>query len=1328
VPKQLAEWAPWVLAGDEARSCPVRDGHALCFWPSALLLELNASGGRFTLDATLDKRMSVGLPGARGSWPTVLRVDGATAVVGARDDLPVIELAPGRHRIEGQFRWPRLPQHLALPAQYGLIDLRVNGARVLRPKRDDNGSLWLQREAETEQAAQLDLTVQRKWIDGVPLQVDTRIRVRAAGEPREVDLGSVLPSGAVPMTLDAELPARIDARGRLQVQVRAGSWELRIMARVAGAPQRLENPARPEPWPKEEAWAFQADEALRQVELSGARAVDPARLELPEDWRRLPAFTVAQREALQLKTLRRGDPDPLPDQLDLQRTLWLDQDGHGYSVRDHITGELHGALRLELRGHTLGRAVVHGRDQLVTQLTAAGASGVELRDRNLDLQADWRADELGSRLPAVAWSHDVQSLALNLRLPPGYSLFAASGVDHVDRSWVTDWDLLGFFFVLLLALGTGRIAGVGYGLVAFAALGLAYQEPDAPRGVWIALLVLVALLRMVPPGRLQMLLRIGLGVTLLVFLSQALPFAARSLREAIYPQLGVRTDYESPHAAPGATGASPEAVEREALKDERSQTGAQGAGLAAESLAKLSRAAGYAPPLPPPRAAAAPAEDPDAVVQTGPGLPDWHWQRWQLSWSGPVQRDHVFELWILPPLINRILAVLRVVLAALLAYGLWRGLASRLPRRTGVASALLLMVAGASAPVRADFPDPSLLNELHARLTKPAECQPQCVNVSELRVNAGADGLELDAEVHAQAASSVRIAGPVAVWAPDGVSIDNAPAALVLGDDGFLHARLLPGVHRVRAVGLLPAQDVLTLRLGDRPAQVTVQAQGYDVNGVREDGTVDDALELKRRLPRESDEGLEHGSELPPWLSVTRELDLGFVFRVHTTVRRETPLGTAVSVHVPLLQGEAVNDARVQVQGRDASLTLGPDDAAVSFDSSLTQREQIAWVAGPGDRYSEIWRVRCGSSWHCRSAELTPISRVEGDTMVELFRPWPGDKLSLTLRKPAPSAGQSTTVDAARLAVTPGLRQSDLTLTVAVRTSRGGTHDLRLPPGARVRSLSIDGAPRPVHVSDGVLSFGLQPGAANLQLELEWPQGKSHVFDTPALKLDVPIANARLAVSEQPDSWLLWVRGPEWGPAILFWGYLAFALLAAAIVARIGRTPLAPYEWLLLAIGLTQIEPAEGLCVVAFFFAFAWRARTLELPPLRHDLLQLVLIGLTFAAAGALFDAVEHGLLMRPDMQIAGAASGGSALEWYVDRTSGEMPRATIISAPLWAYRALMLVWALWLASALLRWVPWSFRAFVAGGAWKRRRKAVRPQPSAAGPAAGGPAASAPQP
>jgi hypothetical protein len=36
------------------------------------------------------------------------------------------------------------------------------------------------------------------------------------------------------------------------------------------------------------------------------------------------------------------------------------------------------------------------------------------------------------------------------------------------------------------------------------------------------------------------------------------------------------------------------------------------------------------------------------------------------------------------------------------------------------------------------------------------------------------------------------------------------------------------------------------------------------------------------------------------------------------------------------------------------------------------------------------------------------------------------------------------------------------------------------------------------------------------------------------------------------------------------------------------------------------------------------------------------------------------------------------------------------------AYRLLMLGWALWLAASIMRWVPWAWTAFSAGGCWRR--------------------------
>jgi hypothetical protein len=42
-----------------------------------------------------------------------------------------------------------------------------------------------------------------------------------------------------------------------------------------------------------------------------------------------------------------------------------------------------------------------------------------------------------------------------------------------------------------------------------------------------------------------------------------------------------------------------------------------------------------------------------------------------------------------------------------------------------------------------------------------------------------------------------------------------------------------------------------------------------------------------------------------------------------------------------------------------------------------------------------------------------------------------------------------------------------------------------------------------------------------------------------------------------------------------------------------------------------------------------------------------------------------------------------------------------VLSVPIGVYRFLMLAWALWLAIALLKWLPWGWECFSSGGIWK---------------------------
>jgi hypothetical protein len=49
------------------------------------------------------------------------------------------------------------------------------------------------------------------------------------------------------------------------------------------------------------------------------------------------------------------------------------------------------------------------------------------------------------------------------------------------------------------------------------------------------------------------------------------------------------------------------------------------------------------------------------------------------------------------------------------------------------------------------------------------------------------------------------------------------------------------------------------------------------------------------------------------------------------------------------------------------------------------------------------------------------------------------------------------------------------------------------------------------------------------------------------------------------------------------------------------------------------------------------------------------------------------------------------------------------LSISVWFYRLLMLFWALWLATALLRWLQNGWTAFSHGGCWKRPTAADNP-------------------
>ena len=216
-------------------------------------------------------------------------------------------------------------------------------------------------------------------------------------------------------------------------------------------------------------------------------------------------------------------------------------------------------------------------------------------------------------------------------------------------------------------------------------------------------------------------------------------------------------------------------------------------------------------------------------------------------------------------------------------------------------------------------------------------------------------------------------------------------------------------------------------------------------------------------------------------------------------------------------------------------------------------------------------------------------------------------------------------------------------------------------------------------------------------------------YATPTVDLGSPSVNSTLSLQLPRDRWLLWAEGPVLGPAVLFWAVLLVILIGAMALARWGGTPLRTHQWFLLGVGLSQSHAVAILLVTGWLLLLGRRKALAEqeIGAVKFDLGQISLALLTLVALATLLFAVEQGLLGSPDMQVAGHHSTAWRLSWYQDRIAGPMPIAEVITAPLLVYRGLMLVWALWLALALLKWLNWGWSCFSAGGSWRSlRRKA----------------------
>lgn len=1341
LPLALRDWRAWVLHGEKQAGCPFLHGSdaRVCAWPGTLALKLDERGGTFSQRFRIYREAFLTLPGDGRRWPQGVKVDGKAAVVVPNaEGLPTVKLDAGERTVTGDFAWDTLPEALLVPPATGLVSLALGGVEVLLPNRDADGRVFLQKDELAKEAEDLELTVHRLVIDEIPARLVTRLSLQVSGKSREVLLGRALPEGFSPMSLSSALPVRLEPDGKLRLQVRPGAFVVELVARSLAPVATVQRPAPQGKWMEgDEVWTFDARPSLRQVLVENVKQVDPQQTTLPPAWKRYPAYAMALDDVMQLTERRRGDADPAPDALTLTRTLWLDFDGQGLTANDRIRGPLHRSWRLDMQpGTELGRVVTAGSDQFITRLTPQAPAGVELREGQLTLEADSRIVAPLSAVPAVSWDADFVKVQTTLQLPPGWTLLSVSGADSVPDTWTQRWTLLDLFLVLIISLAMGRLFGWPFGALALVALTLGWLEDDSPRLVWLVVLGLEALFRVMPKHWLKSVFHWSRAAAWVVLVIITVAFMVDHVRHGMYPALAREMSY-------GGVQSYADYARFNEVQYERSLTGEwddrPGSGRKApegnafggkeeEALDALEEQEDFGRNVP--QAPQAPLKqskrkalavrdyDKTVLVQTGPGLPRWNWRQVAINFSGPVERSQTLSLVLLGPAANLVLAFVRALLFSLLLLtvlgfpgAFWPDLVKRL--RVPSASALLLL--GVLAPALAqagEVPPDAMLGELKARLLERPACAPHCASSPRLLLEATPTTLRLRVEVLAAAATAVPLPGNEKHWLPRTVIVDGKPAsALSRGPDGVLLLAVDEGAHQVQLEGPLPPRDTVQVPLPLKSYRVESKVEGWTLDGVHEDGVADENLQLTRKAGSERGSGaaLQSGT-LPPFVVVERTLTLNLTWAVETRVQRLTPTGSAVVLEVPLLAGESVTSSDVRVLNGKALVNMPASATEFAWTSVLEAKSPIALTAADGVPWVEVWRVDISPVWHAEWSGIPVVHQPDGaGARVPEWRPWPKESVTLEVVKPDGVQGQTLTIDQSKLELSPGLRATDATFTANFRSSRGGLHPFTLPEDAQLQAVVINGAAQPIRQEGRTVSVPLVPGSQSVQLTWRGTTGLPTSWTTPALGLGVPTVNAELQVKMPSDRWVLFLTGPRMGPAVLFWSFLLVLLAVSIGLGRSRWAPVKTWQWVLLALGLSQLPIVAIAPVFGWLALLGWRERNDLEGTAAFNLRQLVLVLVTVVALIILGAAVYEGLLGLPEMQVRGNGSTALWLRWFQDRTVAEFPRAWVFSVPMIVYRGAMLAWSLWMALALLSWLRWGWRAFSTGGLWREPPKVIKP-------------------
>ncbi|NVJ59960.1 MAG: hypothetical protein HWE27_06190 [Gammaproteobacteria bacterium] len=1326
VPAELKPWVSWINKDLDFLDCPVTDGgspleskHRICAWPGKLNLKLSRTRGEFEQNWRVYKDSWVPLPGNTETWPQLVTVNGKSSMIFSRNDIPHVWLEKGTAKVIGYWRWNMQPESVRIPKISQYFSLTLNGNTINFPEFNQD-KVMLAETSQEQSINELEVTSFRLIRDAHPIESELKIRLDVSGAPRQVNLGAILLKGFFPVGITSELPSFINESGDYIVTVRPGIWDVLVRSVAPAGTSQLAVNNQQGVWPTQEIWSFDDNTKIRIATLNGLPIVDPGTVDVPQAWRAFPSFVYDKEKTATLTEKLRDVLSSQSNQLTLTRRLWLDFDGSEWTFEDSINGQIRKDWRLDMQEpFRLARGEEQGESLLVTQLQPE-QTGLELRLPNVQVTAGGTIANEGS-LPVNGWLSGFEQVTWNLNLPPAYRLLIASGAES-DNGWFSKWNLWNVFWLLIVVAVCFQYGSRKLAAVVLLTLILMFHESGAPLVSFCnAVFAFILYQNIGVKSRILSAFKAGyfyLSIGLLtLFLGL---FTINQIRTLIHPQLEHYSPYKQQSfnrfSDDSTAVLMSEAAESDVMYEQKSSPSrSEKMAVTGSRIRQSDLMQKY---------------NDNTVIQTGSGIPSWSWNEYRLAWNARVSEQQTTRLWIATPLVMNIWRVI-MLLGLFISIGVLAKQAFGDKLKKAKWASVLPLAVFLYVPLQpqsghAEVPSKEVLTELKQWLHQPPECFPSCVNISGLRILSEQDLQQetLTLEMRVDAMEAVAFALPKSDnWSLTNVKLNDVPYNWIAHKDNNDWLFISKGRQKVTLQGVVSNRSNLVLNFPVKPFNIQNLSTIWNMEGARNGVLLGQQMVLikkpeaiARLQPSDDSSGESKAANIRPLVKVIRHLWFDTQWRVETSVQRIAPQSGEINLKIPLLPFERSFSSNAQIKEGEVSIQIPRGESQVSLGSSMAQQSKLQLEGTKREDIVEEWRFTVAHQWRVEADGLNPVwpeSFYPNDIWSFRYLPRAGESLQLNIQSPKSIEGASLAFDKVDLNIVPGLFQRTINLELNYRSSRGGQSTIQIGEGEQLVA-KIDGQNAFLQIQDGAIDYTTLPGSH--KIELQWVQSEPiGVFSSaPTIDIKAPSSNVGVHWQVPRDRWVIWASGPTIGPAIIYWGELLAFLLLAVILWRTKVLPIPASHWLILGLGLSMQSWWLLVVFSAWLIALELHHRkSSQLGETTYNVVKVFLSLFSGLILLILLITIPFSLLSRPDMGIQGNQSSGYVLNWYADQAAGLLPDISVISLPTWCYKLLMLVWALWLAFMLVRWVKWAWAVLAKEGFFKSTAKsnAISSQP-----------------